>query len=170
MEGARRGPYPPGVIGGLDLRRALLAALIVAAAALAGPARAQPRPWVGGPLKDKSEVSEDSASLADRNAKLTIHEREVVRLYFVDQHGRGKCPEGLTKKEHACLPAGQAKKRYAVGQALSPLVVTGPIPIGLANRLGAPPRGYRYAIVDGDLVKLATGSQVVVDAVESLVE
>ena len=150
------------------MHRALLAALIFLIAMPLAPAHAQLRPGAGGPLKDKSESG--GASLGDRSAKLTGHERDVVRLYFVDQHGRGKCPEGLTKKEHACLPAGQEKKRYAVGRALSPMVVIGPIPIELANRLGAPPRGYRYAIVDGDLVKLEIDSRLVVDAVDSLVE
>jgi hypothetical protein len=152
------------------MRRGILAALMIAALPLA-PAHAQqaePRPWVGGPLKERG-ASTSVTSLVDPQAKLTLHEREIVRTYFVEQHGRGKCPEGLSKKENVCLPSGLSKKRYTVGQALSPSVVIGPIPIGLANRLGAPPRGYRYAIVDSDLLKLATDNLVVVDAVESLV-
>ena len=39
----------------------------------------------------------------------------------------------------------------------------------VAVRLGPPPRGYRYAIVDGDLVKLALGTALVVNAIEGLV-
>jgi len=151
------------------MRRTVLAALVAVALPFV-PARAQqagPHPWIGGPLKDKNAGA--SAALADPQAKLSQHEREIVRAYFVEQHGRGKCPEGLTKKENACLPQGLSKKRYAVGQPLSPSVVIGPIPIELANRLGAPPRGYRYAIVDSDLLKLATSNLLVVDAVESLV-
>jgi len=153
------------------MRRIVLAALVAVALPLA-PARAQqqpaqPHPWVGGPLKDKNTGS--AAVLADPQAKLSQHEREIVRSYFVEQHGRGNCPEGLTKKENSCLPQGLSKKRYAVGQPLSPNVVIGPIPIELANRLSAPPRGYRYAIVDSDLLKLSTSNLVVVDAVESLV-
>jgi len=150
--------------------RGVLAALIVAALPLA-PAwaqQAQPRPWEGGPLKEKG-ASTAVAPLVDPQAKLTLHERDIARAYFVEQHGRGKCPEGLTKKESVCLPSGLSKKRYTLGQALSPSVVIGPIPIELASRLGAPPRGYRYAIVDSDLLKLATTNLVVVDVVESLV-
>jgi hypothetical protein len=151
------------------MRRTVLAALVAVAVPLAS-ARAQPaepHPWVGGPLKDKNAGA--SAELADPQAKLTQHEREIVRAYFVEQHGRGKCPEGLSKKDNGCMPQGLSKRRYGVGQPLSPNVVIGPIPIELANRLGAPPRGYRYAIVDGDLLKLATSNLLVVDAVESLV-
>jgi hypothetical protein len=34
--------------------------------------------------------------------------------------------------------------------------------------LGAPPTGYRYGILDGDVVKLAIGTSLVVDAIEGL--
>ena len=36
------------------------------------------------------------------------------RLYALD--ARGSCPPGLAKKNNGCLPPGQAKKLYNVGQ------------------------------------------------------
>jgi len=36
-------------------------------------------------------------------------------------------------------------------------------------RIGPAPPGYRYGILDGDLVKLAVGTMLVVDAIEGLV-
>ena len=149
------------------MRRVWIAALAVIAAP---PALAQAQPgWPGG--RPELKVKRDYVpGLADPATKLSLHDRDVVRAFFVEQHGRGKCPEGLTKKENACLPSGQPKKRYVVGHPLSPVVVSGPIPIELANRLGAPPRGYRYTLIDGDFVKVATDSGVVVDAVDSLVD
>ena len=36
------------------------------------------------------------------------------RLYAMD--ARGRCPPGLAKKGNGCLPPGQAKKLYSVGQ------------------------------------------------------
>ena len=33
-------------------------------------------------------------------------------------HGADGCPPGLAKKHNGCLPPGQAKKRYDVGQRL----------------------------------------------------
>ena len=96
-------------------------------------------------------------------------QREAARLYFVEQYGRGNCPPGLAKKQNGCLPPGQAKKRYAVGQSLPHGMVMGTIPVGLSVRIGPAPSGYRYGMLDGDLVKLAVGSLLVVDAIEGLV-
>jgi hypothetical protein len=96
-------------------------------------------------------------------------ERESVQTYFVEQHGRGKCPPGLAKKNNGCLPPGQAKKRYVVGQPLPREVVIHELPPNLVIRIGPAPHGYTYGIVDGDLVKLAVGTLLVVDAIDGLV-
>jgi Ni/Co efflux regulator RcnB len=95
-------------------------------------------------------------------------EREAARGYFIEKHGRGGCPPGLAKKHNGCLPPGQAKKRYAIGRALPRGVRYAPPPPELRRRLGPPPRGYVYGIVDGDLLKLAAGTLLVVDAVQGL--
>jgi Ni/Co efflux regulator RcnB len=97
-------------------------------------------------------------------------QRDVVRHYFVEKHGRGHCPPGLAKKHNGCLPPGQAKKRYRVGHPVPHGVVVEEVPAELRIRIGAPPEGYRYAVVDGDLVKLAVGTMLVVDAINGLVE
>lgn len=39
----------------------------------------------------------------------------------------------------------------------------------VARPVGTAPAGYRYGIIDGDLVKLAVGTMLVVDAIEGLV-
>ena len=39
----------------------------------------------------------------------------------------------------------------------------------LSVRIGPAPAGYRYGILDGDLVKLAIGTMLVADAIEGLV-
>ena len=97
-------------------------------------------------------------------------ERELVRGYYVEHHGKGHCPPGLAKKQNGCLPPGQAKKRYAIGRPLDPTIVIAPVPQNLEVRIGPPPAGYVYGMVDGDLVKLAVGTLLVVDAVNSLVQ
>ena len=99
----------------------------------------------------------------------TAGQRQTAQTYFVEKHGRGGCPPGLAKKGNGCLPPGQAKKRYAVGQVLPKGVVTQPPPAELSIRLGTPPAGYAYVLVDGDLVKLVVGTLLVVDAIEGLV-
>ena len=95
-------------------------------------------------------------------------DRDEVRRYWVDSYGRGNCPPGLAKKHNGCLPPGQAKKRYVVGQRLPATVVIQPLPPVLVTRLGPAPRGYEYAVVDGDVVKLAVGTRLVVDAISAL--
>jgi hypothetical protein len=96
-------------------------------------------------------------------------QRGAVHSYFVNTYGRGNCPPGLAKKNNGCLPPGQAKKRYVVGQRLPNGVVITELPPALVTRIGAAPAGYRYGLVDGDLVKLAIGSMLVVDAIDGFV-
>jgi hypothetical protein len=57
-----------------------------------------------------------------------------------------------------------------VGQPLPRGVVITELPPELVVRIGAPPAGYRYGIVDGDLVKLAIGTALVVDAIQGMVQ
>ena len=78
------------------------------------------------------------------------------------------CPPGLAKRNNGCLPPGQAKKRYLVGHPLPAAVVIQPLPPVLVTRLGPPPAGYQYAVIDGDVVKLAIGTRLVVDAITAL--
>ena len=99
----------------------------------------------------------------------TSGQREAAQSYFVEKHGRGNCPPGLAKKNNGCLPPGQAKKRYAVGRSLPRGIVIAELPAELSVRIGAAPSGYRYGILDGDLVKLAVGTMLVVDAIDGLV-
>ena len=96
-------------------------------------------------------------------------QREAARQYFVETHGRGNCPPGLAKKNNGCLPPGQAKKRYAVGHPLPRGIVVVDLPPELVVRIGPAPAGYRYGVLDGDVVKLALGTLLVVDAIEGLV-
>jgi len=98
----------------------------------------------------------------------TDRDRESVRTYWVDTYGRDNCPPGLAKKGNGCLPPGQAKKRYVVGRTLPASVVIEPLPPALVTRLGPAPAGYQYAVVDGDVVKLAVGTRLVVDAIRAI--
>jgi len=110
---------------------------------------------------------------AKSNGEVTVvfsgAQREAVRSYFVTEHGRGKCPPGLAKKNNGCLPPGQAKKRYVVGHSLPRGIVIDDLPVELSIRMGHAPAGYRYGMIDGDVVELAVGTMLVVDAIEGLV-
>jgi Ni/Co efflux regulator RcnB len=147
------------------MRRIAASAVLVATLAL-------PTLGIAGKAqKGKHKKEKDRQGTEDVHITVSFaaREREAVRGYFVETRGRGKCPPGLAKKHNGCLPPGQAKKRYVVGHRLPERIVVEEIPRELLVRIGPPPRGYRYAIVDGDLVKLAVGTLLVVDAIEGLV-
>jgi len=109
------------------------------------------------------------AEAAAATVTFTTAQRDAARGWSVEKFGRGNCPPGLAKKNNGCLPPGQAKKRYTVGQPLPHGVVYGPVPPDLATRIGPPPSGYLYVSLDGDLLKLAVGTLLVVDAIDGLV-
>ena len=119
--------------------------------------------------REHKDSAEEVGVGVDVGVMFGPHEREFVREYYVEHHGKGHCPPGLAKKQNGCLPPGQAKKRYVVGRPLDPAIVIAPIPQAIEMRIGPPPSGYVYGMVDGDVVKLAVGTLLVVDAVNSLV-
>lgn len=122
----------------------------------------------GNPKKKKKDKEKD----ADVSVTVVFGtgDRDAVRRYFLEKHGRGKCPPGLAKKNNGCLPPGLARKRYIVGRPLPSGVEVLPLSAELSIRIGRAPDGYRYGMIDGDLVKLAVGTMLVVDAIEGLVE
>lgn len=94
-------------------------------------------------------------------------DRRVVRDYYGGQVRGGNCPPGLAKKGNGCLPPGQAKK-WAMGRPLPRDVVYYDLPPDLVVRLPAPPMGHRYVQVAGDVLLIAVGTSMVVDAVQDI--
>lgn len=136
-----------------------------------GPPAAQGSGGGGG--GDRSEWSDDDRDEWEQDRRDAWHrftdaDRRWWRDYWSDQYSHGHCPPGLAKKHNGCLPPGQAKKRYAIGRPLPAGVVLVAVPVGLLGRLPPIESGYRYGMVDGDLVKLAIGSALVVDAIDGL--
>jgi hypothetical protein len=143
--------------------RSLPTLVVVVALALTGEAGADK------PDKPDKGKHEDREGGADVRVVFTRDQRERAQGFFVETYGRSKCPPGLAKKGRGCLPPGQARKRYVVGRPLSREITVQPLPGELSVRIGVAPAGYRYGIVDGDLVKLVVGTMIVVDAIEGLV-
>jgi hypothetical protein len=164
----RRGFADTGATGRIEedpMRRiawiaALALALIAASALAGGKGKGKGKPEKGGGGDDGVDVA----------IRFTSDQRSGYHDWYVQQYGGGHCPPGLAKKHNGCLPPGQAKKRYAIGQPLPAGIVIGPIPSSLAVILGPAPRGHRYGIVDGDVVKLAVGTLLVVDAIQGLLD
>jgi len=82
-------------------------------------------------------------------------------------YGTGGCPPGLAKKHNGCMPPGQAKK-WAYGRPLPRDVVYYEVPQPVIVRIGPPPSGYKYVRVASDILMIAIGTNMVVDAIQDL--
>lgn len=94
-------------------------------------------------------------------------QRRAAQDYYGGQKAKGFCPPGLAKKNNGCMPPGQAKK-WSRGQPLPRDVVFYPLPNPVIVKLGAPPAGYKYVRVANDILLIAVGTSMVVDAIEDL--
>ena len=119
------------------MRRSIGWLLVLALAIPAMVAADKPKNKGNDKGKDKGESSGQGGSVT---VVFSSHQREAAEGYFVEKYGRGKCPPGLAKKHNGCLPPGQAKKRYVVGQHLPAAIVIQPLPPVLVTRLGPAPR------------------------------
>lgn len=95
-------------------------------------------------------------------------QRDAARIYYAQPEQRGYCPPGLRKKSHDCLPPGQARA-WQRGQPLPSSVVYYSLPRSMEITLGPPPTGHRYVRVASDILLLAIGTGLVVDAMEDIV-
>ncbi len=94
-------------------------------------------------------------------------QRVAAHDYYRQQYRSGSCPPGLAKKNNGCLPPGQARA-WALGQPLPAGVVVYPIDPAVQVRIGLPPAGYKYVRVASDILLIAIGSSMVIDAIQDL--
>ena len=80
-------------------------------------------------------------------------------------YSRGHCPPGLAKK--GCIPPGQAKK-WRRGYPLAQGVIFHDLSPRMVRRLGRPPAGHQFVRVAQDILLIAVGTGMVVDAVYDL--
>ncbi len=100
-------------------------------------------------------------------AYFTERHREVVRSYYGERYRAGSCPPGLAKKRNGCMPPGLAKQ-WRIGYPLPRDVIYYDAPGDIVLRLGIPPEGHRYVRVAADILLIAVGTGLVVDAIEDL--
>lgn len=94
-------------------------------------------------------------------------QRTQVQDYYRQESRAGHCPPGLAKKNNGCMPPGQAKK-WSTGHPLPRDVVYTPIDPRILVRLGTPPAGHRFVQVAGDILLIAVGTSMVIDAIQDL--
>ncbi len=160
-------------------------ALMLACALTCGTVLAEKPEWAGGGKGGKggkhgqSEQREDHGQGMNQPGKAQSggdvrvgayfgeQQRMAANNYYGQQFKAGHCPPGLAKKNNGCLPPGQAKK-YSLGQPLPAGVVYYPVPSSVVVQLGAPPSGYKYVRVASDILLIAVGTSMVVDAIQDL--
>ena len=158
-------------------------ALLITAALAAGPALADKPEGKGkGKGNDRNERVEhrqDKSRDDDRGnrerggatprgaAHFVDQHRVHVREYYGQEHSRGFCPPGLAKKNNGCMPPGQAKK-WQVGRPLPRDVIFYDLPPRLVVQIGVAPAGHRYVRVAADILLIAIGTGMVIDAVQDL--
>jgi len=163
----------------------------------AGPVLAEKPAWAGGGKGDKDQSTErrnvqkgeqkgekrgeqkserrqgaakssrrDSPAI-EKGSHFQDQHRVVVREYYTEQFSKGRCPPGLAKKNNNCMPPGQAKK-WRLGYPLPRDVIYYSVPQPLVLQIGAPPSGYRYVRVATDILMIAIGTGMIVDAIQNL--
>jgi Ni/Co efflux regulator RcnB len=160
------------------IRRAVL--VLLAASLAGGPAFADKPEWAGkggqgnkhkGKGKDDDHGKGRNEDRRDARVGRYFNDRDrkvVAGYYEHEYHGNGKkCPPGLAKKNNGCMPPGQAKK-YAIGQPLPAGVVYYPVPQPVLVQLPPPPSGHKYVRVAADILLIAVGTSMVVDAMGDL--
>lgn len=173
---------------------AVVLSALVAMILGSGPARAEKPEWAG-PGKDKhnkggpgrgdardGKAGRDRGEARHQDRRTGKVERREARVggyfderdrqaahrWYGEHYGSRKgCPPGLAKKNNGCLPPGQAKK-YAIGQPLPSSVVFYPVPAAVVVQLPPPPSGHKYVRVAADILLIAVGTSMVVDAITDL--
>ena len=136
--------------------------LATALALFSGQALADKPEWAGGGKSKSAKKQAESG-----NAAFGSRERQIVADYYGSQARQGKCPPGLAKKNNGCLPPGQAKK-WQRGAPLPQDLRYYDLPGELLRRLPPPPVNHRYVQIAGDILMIAIGTRMVVDAIEDI--
>jgi Ni/Co efflux regulator RcnB len=94
-------------------------------------------------------------------------ERDRLAVYEYYGQPRAKCPPGLAKKGDRCQPPGQARY-WRMGQPLPRDVRRRPVEADVRIQLGTPPAGYEFVRVAGDILLIAVGTAMVIDAIQDI--
>lgn len=159
-------------------------ALVLGGILAAGPAMADKPAWAGagksgkdermdrrdkqkGERRGGGEKSRRDGPAAGKRSHFEDQHRVMVREYYAEQFRGGRCPPGLAKKHNGCMPPGQAKK-WQLGRPLPGDVIYYAVPQPLVVQIGLPPSGHRYVRVGSDILMIAIGTGMVVDAIQDL--
>jgi Ni/Co efflux regulator RcnB len=149
-----------------NFTRAVSIALLALGLA-ATPAHAEKPDWAGKG-KGHGKGASESKGASRQATQFRGDQQAAVRDYYAAEFRNGRCPPGLAKKHNGCMPPGQAAKHWRVGQPLPAVADRHAVPPQLIARIGPPPAGYEYVRVASDILMIAVGTRMVVDAISDL--
>lgn len=117
--------------------------------------------------RSKHESSDRGGRDEGRHEYFSDRHRTAIHQYYDEQFRTGRCPPGLAKKHNGCMPPGQVRK-WKRGQPLPRDVVYYDLPPAVVTQIGPPPSGHRYVRVAGDILLMAIGTGMIVDALDDL--
>jgi hypothetical protein len=116
-----------------------------------------------GKGRDKTVIIRDDG----KKVVFVDDDRRIYRDWWRSTYGMN-CPPGLARKGKGCYASGYTGRRYVVGRALPRTVIVEPVPKVLLSRLREPAYGYKYVMVDGDILLVHTRTSRVTDAIWNL--
>lgn len=167
------------------LRLILILAMVLTGFILANTVAADKPPWAGGGKEGKGKHQEtykgDNGNYDDEHGKsydksghdgkkhryFNNDQRAYIQDYYEGRYHKGHCPPGLAKKHNGCMPPGQAKK-WEIGRPLPRDVIFYDLPSRVLEQLGPPPPHHRFVRVAQDILLIAVGTGMVIDAIDDL--
>jgi hypothetical protein len=125
----------------------------------------------GNKTEEKGRDQMESGERGEPGVKASQYFSEESRIsvhkYYSGQFRSGHCPPGLAKKNNGCMPPGQAKK-WMIGRPLPRDVIFHDLPPEVLVQLGPVPSRHRFVRVASDILMIAVGTGMVVDAIEDI--
>ena len=150
------------------MRAVLIAFVSVLCAAMISPASAD-NDKNKGQGRDNPNLGRGAAT-GPQGQQVVIYDRDrdTVRTWYRNEYAAGRCPPGLAKKNDGCLPPGQAKRMWNMGEPLPRQVAYYPIPRDLYAQLTPPPYGYQYVRVDNDILLMVIATRLIAGVLGNL--
>jgi Ni/Co efflux regulator RcnB len=152
------------------VRAVSIALVSVLCAAMISPASADNDKNKGqGQGRDNSNMGR-GAGAGPQGQQIVIYDRDrdTVRSWYRNEYAAGRCPPGLAKKNNGCLPPGQAKRMWNMGEPLPRQVAYYPLPRELYAQLTPPPYGYQYVRVDNDILLMVIATRLIAGVLGNL--
>ena len=136
---------PPGVIAG-----AVVAAPVVPAMGVLTP-------------PPGSAPSEDPAKNKPPPARFKAEQRLSVKSFFEALYKDGKCPPNLKAVGNMCV--SEKPRNWKLGDKLSASIVPMDLPAKLAEILGPPNEGFKYGMVNEDILVFSIETREITDSI-----